>query len=76
MNFTELLKFDKDNPHEGIPEWFDEWIDAVDGAYPFEGIHTRIDAIEKTLDIILSKIGFESSNITINELIKLKGGHY
>ena len=76
MNFMELEQFHKDNPCDGIPEWFDEWITAVDEVYPFDSIQTRLDAIEKTLDIILSKIGSETAEISVKELIRLKGGHY
>ena len=76
MDICELNKFYKDHPHEDIPDWFDAWCDSINEATPIGHINERLNAIEKTLDIILKKIGSDMAEISIKELIKLKGGHY
>ena len=75
MTFSELEQFYNDHPHDDIPAWSDAWVSAVEGNWPFEDIFSRLTAIEKALDVILKKIGSEDAGISINQLIRLKGGH-
>ena len=75
MTFSELEQFYEDCSPDDIPAWSDAWYNAVKGNWPFEDIFSRITAIEKSLDVILKKIGSEDAEISVNQLIRLKGGH-
>jgi len=75
MDFCQLNKFYRDHPHDDIPDWFDDWLTAIYDSHPFDQIFERVNAIEKTLDVILKKVGSEMAEISVRELIRLKGGH-
>lgn len=74
-DFSELERFYKDHPHDDIPPWSDAWFEAIRGSWPFSEIFDRLAAFEKSLDVILKKIGAEDAGISINQLIRLKRGH-
>ena len=75
MDFCQLTQFYRDHPHDDIPAWSDEWYTAIQGSWPFSDIYPRLEAIEKSLDVILKKYGSADAGISINQLIRLKGGH-
>lgn len=75
LDFCELNTFYRDHPHDDIPTWSDAWMNAVQENWPFEDIFSRLTAIEKSLDVILKKMGSEDAGISVNQLIRLKGGH-
>jgi len=75
LDFCELNTFHREHPHDDIPAWSDAWMNAVQENWPFEDIFSRLQAIEKSLGVILKKIGSEDAGISVNQLIRLKRGH-